>query len=432
MHRVRQQQQWYSEFTIMAKLSRRQLLGASAGSLMLSSLPAFANTPTNSFIAARMWPARAYTRITLESSQKVKYNSFTLEKPHRLVVDIENVSMNDVLSGLGKKVQKSDPYISNIRVGQKDSNTVRVVLDLKVPTLPQVFLLNPVANFKHRMVMDIYPANVADDDPILALLNSKKQEQAKSNKTPSSPPKETPKPKEDTQYTQKRRPVIMIDAGHGGEDPGAISPNGLKEKDVVLVIARLTKSKLESLGYTVKMTRNEDVFIPLKKRTEMAKKAQADLFISIHADSVKNNPAARGTGVYVLSAKGATDEAARLLAESQNESDNIGGIEMSHNKDVNSVLVDMMQNQTINDSLRLGRLVLNQLGKFNKAKTEVIQANFVVLRTPEIPSILVETAFLSNVEDEALLRSNDFRNNVAQAITDGVKQYLNIAVLARR
>lgn len=156
------------------------------------------------------------------------------------------------------------------------------------------------------------------------------------------------------------------------------------------------------------------------------------MFISIHADSVKNNPNARGTGVYALSAKGATDEAARLLAESQNESDIIGGIEMSHNKDVNSVLVDMMQNQTINDSLRLGRLVLNQLGKFNKAKTEVIQANFVVLRTPEIPSILVETAFLSNAEDEALLRSTDFRQKVAQAIAEGVKQYLNIAVLARR
>lgn len=421
----------------MAELNRRQLLGASVGSLALS-LPAFANTKTQAvFTAARIWPAQLYTRITLESAHKVKYKSFTLEKPHRLVIDIEDMTLNDVLTGLGRKVQKSDPYVSNIRVGQKDSSTVRVVLDLKTQTLPQVFLLNPVANFKHRMVIDIYPAYGADDDPILALLNGKNQEQAKANdkQTPKQTAKNDKKntePQQPQQQPQKRRPVIMVDAGHGGEDPGAISPNGLKEKDVVLTISRLTKTKLESLGYTVHMTRNEDVFIPLKKRTEMAKKVQADLFISIHADSVKNNPAARGTGVYVLSAKGATDEAARLLAESQNESDSIGGIEMSHSKDVNSVLVDMMQNQTINDSLRLGRLVLNQLGKFNKAKTEVIQANFVVLRTPEIPSILVETAFLSNAEDEALLRSNEFRNNVAQAIAEGVKQYLNIAVLARR
>ena len=430
----------------MAQLNRRQLLGASAGTLAWG-LPSFiqAATTSNAFTAARMWPAQAYTRITLESPSKVKFKSFTLEKPHRLVVDIEGIAMNEVVTNLAKKVQKSDPYVSNIRVGQKDSKTIRIVLDLKVPTLPQVFLLNPVANFKHRMVIDIYPAQAADDDPILALLNgrnkdkaiesankntqakaqTKKQEAAtKKPETPSDTPSDT--------FKQSRRPVIMVDAGHGGEDPGAISPRGLKEKDVVLTIARLTKTKLESLGYIVKMTRNEDVFIPLKSRTLKAQQERADLFISIHADSVANNPNARGMGVYVLSQKGATDEASRLLAESQNDADMIGGIQMSDSKDVNSVLMNMMQNQTINDSLRLGRLVLNQLSKYNKVKTEVNQANFVVLRTPDIPSILVETAFLSNAEDEALLRSDTYRQQVAQAIADGVKQYLNIAVLARR
>lgn len=420
----------------MAQLNRRQLLGASAGTLVWG-LPTFiqAAPHNNTFTAVRMWPAQAYTRITLESSQKVKFKSFTLEKPHRLVVDVEDVSMNDTLINLGKKVQKSDPYVSNIRIGQKDSNTVRIVLDLKVPTLPQVFLLNPVANFKHRMVIDIYPAFAAEDDPILALLNGRNKEKAidfanKNSKNPKST--DTSTPKSHDPFKQNRRPVIMVDAGHGGEDPGAISPRGLREKDVVLTIARLTKTKLESMGYIVKMTRNEDVFIPLKSRTLKAQQERADLFISIHADSVANNPSARGTGVYVLSQKGATDEASRLLAESQNDADMIGGIQMSESKDVNSVLMNMIQNQTINDSLRLGRLVLNQLGKYNKVKTEVNQANFVVLRTPDIPSILVETAFLSNAEDEALLRSDTYRQQVAQAIADGVKQYLNIAVLARR
>lgn len=425
----------------MAQLNRRQLLGASAGTLALG-LPSIIQAATNgnnAFTAARMWPAQAYTRITLESPSKVKFKSFTLEKPHRLVVDIEDIALNDVVANLGKKVQKSDPYVSNIRVGQKDSKTLRIVLDLKVPTLPQVFLLNPVANFKHRMVIDIYPAFAAEDDPILALLNGRNKSKAieSANKNTQekaqaqTPPTNTPTEKSNDTFKQKRRPVIMVDAGHGGEDPGAISPQGLKEKDVVLLIARLTKTKLESLGYIVKMTRNEDVFIPLKSRTLKAQQERADLFISIHADSAPN-PNARGTGVYVLSQKGATDEASRLLAESQNDADMIGGIQMSSSKDVNSVLMNMMQNQTISDSLRLGRLILNQLGKYNKVRNEVNQANFVVLRTPDIPSILVESAFLSNTEDEALLRSDAYRQQVAQAIADGVKQYLNIAVLARR
>lgn len=426
----------------MAQLNRRQLLGASAGTLALGlpNIIQAANNNSNAFTAARMWPAQAYTRITLESPNKVRFKSFTLEKPHRLVIDVENMMLNEIITSLAKKVQKSDPYVSNIRVGQKDSTTVRIVLDLKVPTLPQVFLLNSVANFKHRMVIDIYPAFAAEDDPILALLNGRNKDKAieSANKNTKERTKELAKKasssteQSGSSFKQSRRPIIMIDAGHGGEDPGAISPRGLKEKDVVLAIARLTKTKLESLGYIVKMTRNEDVFIPLKSRTLKAQQKHADLFISIHADSVANNPNARGTGVYVLSPKGATDEASRLLAESQNDADTIGGIQMSDSKDVNSVLMNMIQNQTINDSLRLGRLVLNQLSKYNKVKSAVNQANFVVLRTPDIPSILVESAFLSNTEDEALLRSITYRQQVAQAITDGVKQYLNIAVLARR
>ncbi len=191
------------------------------------------------------------------------------------------------------------------------------------------------------------------------------------------------------------------------------------------------KKRLEALGYKVYMTRNEDVFIPLKVRTQKAQHVQADLFVSIHADSV-NRPEPRGTGVYVLSERGASSEAARLLADSQNRSDTIGGVKMSNNREVNNVLMDMLQSQTITDSSRLARLVLNQLGKHNKIKNEINLANFVVLRSPDIPSILVETAFLSNPQDEALLRSTSFRKKVAQSIADGMKQYLSAAVLAQR
>lgn len=435
------------------KFNRRAFIGATSG--LLWTVPAWGNNlgaGKLEFTASRVWPAQAYTRITLESNEAARYQYFVLEKPHRLIIDIENIKLNSVLQSLAKKVQGADPYVGQIRVGQKDANTVRLVFDLKTSTLPQVFNLMPVANFKHRMVIDIYPAQFVDDDPILALLNAhnREKEKASKNQDKSSGNKNNHLAKNDNkndknpdenkninknqniEYKQNRRPIIMVDAGHGGEDPGAISPQGFKEKDVVLMIARETKSRLEALGYKVHMTRDEDVFLPLKTRVAIAQRANADLFISIHADSAGNDKA-RGSSVYALSQSGATNEAARLLAESQNDSDRIGGIEMSHSREVNNVLVDMVQNQTINDSLRLGRFILNQIGKFTTLKfKQVEQANFVVLRSPDIPSVLVETAYLSNHQDELLLRDPEFRRKMAQAIADGVKQYLNVAILARR
>lgn len=405
----------------MAELSRRQLLGAGAVALAAPTL-AFAAANKNQFLAVRIWPAQAYTRVTLESSDKISYKHFVLSNPSRVVIDIENANLNSVLSNIPQKVQHSDPYIRSIRAGQKDDRTIRMVMELKADINPQIFNLAPVSTFKHRLVIDLYPVNGnAGEDPILALLNGLEQQPRQT-----SPYRQTSAP-----VRPNRRPVVMLDPGHGGEDPGAISPNGLKEKDVVLSIARETKKRLENLGYKVYMTRNEDVFIPLKVRRQKAQRVQADLFVSIHADSV-DRPEPRGTGVYILSERGASSEAARLLADSQNSSDSIGGVKMSHSKEVNNVLVDMLQTQTISDSARLARLILNQLGKHNKIKNEVNQANFVVLRSPEIPSILVETAFLSNPQDEALLRSRAFRQKVAQSIADGMKQYLNAAVLAQR
>lgn len=420
----------------MAKLSRRQLLQGSAGGLFMLMTP-LAWGANIQALALRIWPSQTYTRMTLESTAQVRYKYFTLENPLRLVIDIEGMKLNQVISSVGQKVRKDDPYILGIRSGQKDANTVRIVLDLKKPVNSQVFTLDPVAQFKHRLVVDLYPQTgdqSIDNDPLLALLNGKIGQEpppkAVASKPQTKPPQPTDKGNNRRQVT--RRPIIMIDPGHGGEDPGAISKGGLREKDVVLDISRLTKTRLEKMGYTVRMTRNEDVFIPLRTRVVKARQAKADLFISIHADSF-TNPNARGTGVFALSQKGATSEAARQLAQSQNAADQIGGIKLSGDKNIDNVLFDMVQTQTINDSMRLGKLVLSQLGKHNKLhRGQVEQANFAVLRAPEIPSILVETAFLSNPTEEALLRSKDFRNKVAGAIAQGVQQYLNSAVLAQR
>lgn len=413
----------------MSGLSRRHLLGAASGSLLLGLSPlALAASKRNQFVAARVWTANTYTRITLESSEKIKFKHTLSAK--RLIVDIEQSNLNNVLSSIPRKVDDSDPYIQNIRVAQQSNGTVRLVFDLKAEINPQIFNLEPVSTYKHRLVIDLYPARrqAAEDDPILSLYNEKTQNIQAQN-TPART--QSPIRKASAQTRTNRRPVIMLDPGHGGKDPGAISKNGLREKDVVLSIARETKKRLESLGYKVYMTRNEDIFLPLAVRTKLAQKVQADLFMSIHADSV-DRPEPRGMGVYVLSERGASSEAARLLADSQNRVDSIGGVKVSNSKAVNNVLIDMMQNQTMTDSDRLARFVLNQFKSINKIKDEVNHANFVVLRTPDIPSILVETAFLSNPQDEALLRSAAYRKQVAQSIAEGTRLYLSKAILARR
>lgn len=432
----------------MVKLTRRQIVRRAAGLLFtftpVSALAKVAALPQ--FVAVRIWPANAYTRITLESSQALKYKHFALENPSRLVVDIEGATLNSVLQSMTGKVQRNDPYIRAIRVGQNTSTTVRVVIDLKQSANPQVFTLAPVANFRHRLVMDLYPSAATalaaeSDDPLMALLNDYSKGKIRSDGTGSSstPPVRERKPTiiDDTPLPssprrQDRRPIIVLDPGHGGEDPGAISPRGIREKDVVLSIAREAKKRLDAMGYKTYMTRNEDVFIPLGVRVAKARSLKADLFISIHADSF-TNPTARGTGVYALSTRGATSAAAKFLAQTQNSADSIGGVQKVGNRTVDNAILDMTQTATIKDSMVLGGHVLNELGKLNKLhKGRVDQANFAVLKAPDIPSILVETAFLSNPTEERLLASSSFRQKSAQAIANGVKTYLNNAILARR
>jgi N-acetylmuramoyl-L-alanine amidase len=397
---------------------RRRLLQTVAASWMLSvSKVGFA--ASSQVIAVRIWPSSTYTRITLESSTPLKYKQFLLSDPPRVVIDIEGVHLNSVLKGLGEKVQQSDPYIRQARVGQFDPKTVRMVLELKRAINPHVFTLKPVAEFHNRLVVDLYPQEgevTAQDDPLLALLEDYNRGDVAKNLPP-----ETPK---DGQAGRSRPLVIMLDPGHGGEDPGAIGKYKTREKDVVLQIGRkLQKLIAREPNMKAHMTRNEDVFIPLKVRVAKARKLRADLFISIHADAFTSR-AAKGSSVFALSTKGATSSAARFLAQTQNESDLIGGVSKSGDRYLDHTMFDLVQTATISDSLKFGQEVLTRMGKINHLhKNKVDQAGFAVLKAPDIPSILVETAFISNINEEKKLRTSHFQQQVAESILAGIKAY---------
>ena len=425
----------------MAKLTRRTFLSSGAGLLLLSIVPTGEAHGTPQFVAVRIWPASSYTRATLESTRPLQHKYFLLDNPRRLVVDIQGASLDSVVQSLPQKLSRSDPYVAGIRVGQFNPDTIRVVMDLKTAVNPQVFSLAPVANFKYRLVIDLYPTRAAAlaqeaDDPLMALLQDYTNGRIRQDGTATEQAQTTSVPPVQNHAGGNRRGnrklVVMLDPGHGGEDSGAIGPSGLREKDVVLSIARETKREMERLGYQVYMTRNEDVFIPLGVRVAKARSRKADIFISIHADAF-TTPQPRGTGVYALSRGRATSAAARWLAQSQNASDQIGGIRVSGNRQVDHTLFDLVQTATINDSLRLGKSVLDEMGKINRLhKGHVDQAGFAVLKAPDIPSILVETAFISNPDEERMLSSSQFRQKAARAITAGAQQYLATAVVARR
>ncbi|WP_434776955.1 N-acetylmuramoyl-L-alanine amidase [Neisseria sp. Ec49-e6-T10] len=431
----------------MVNITRRHLLGASAAGLLLSvSRIGFANTP-ESIVAVRIWPSQTYTRVTIESSDSLKFKYFLLDNPNRLVVDIQGATLNQVLKDISTKVLDNDPYIKTARVGQFDAQTARIVFELKTPINPQVFTLNPIAEFKHRLVVDLYPTNAnAETDPLLALLEdynkgkitsdgSDKTQAAQNNHsnttTPNKGNNSGSQPK--SNQGRNRALVVVLDPGHGGEDPGAIGPTGIREKDVVLKIARETKKILDRSGnIKTYLTRNEDVFLPLSVRVAKARKLNADLFISIHADAF-TTPEPRGSSVFMLSTKGASSTAAKFLARTQNEADLIGGVKVkTGNAAVDQTLIDLTMTATNKDSNKLGKLILTELGKVNKLhKNGLEQANFAVLKAPDIPSVLVETAFISNPTEENLLKTTAFQRKVASSLTDGIKKYFQTAVVAR-
>ncbi|POZ62507.1 N-acetylmuramoyl-L-alanine amidase [Chromobacterium alticapitis] len=403
--------------------SRRALLGVAAATFLLAvSRPGRA--ADSQIVALRIWPSSTYTRITLESAAAIQYKQFTLANPNRMVIDLQGVQLNGVLKDISSQIAKADPFIASARAGQFDPDTVRLVLDLKTEVKPQVFTLAPIAEYKNRLVVDLYP-NGQQDDPLLALL----QDYSKG-KMEQPPARVKPKAKD-----ADRPIVVMLDPGHGGEDPGAIGLQGNREKDVVLKIGHQLKQLIDAEpNMHAYMTRSDDVFIPLGVRVAKARKLNADLFVSIHADAAPNR-AARGSSVFALSEKGATSAFAKALAQTENNSDLVGGVKIaSKDKYLAHTLLDLTQTATINDSLKLGKTVLGQLGGLNKLhKNAVEQAGFAVLKAPDIPSILVETAFISNPDEEQRLITAEFQQQMANAIFSGVKSYFasGVALAAR-
>jgi N-acetylmuramoyl-L-alanine amidase len=356
--------------------------------------------------STRVWPAPDYTRLTLESKEEIKYTIFTIKDPERLVLDLETNDLSPALAELDGKVTADDPYIQGLRVGRNRPGVVRLVLDLKSEVKPQIFTLRPIADYGYRLVLDIHPLVAVD--PLAALI-------AETERRPVLPDKPV-----------IRLATIVIDAGHGGEDPGAIGRRGSREKDITLTIARRLKRLVDAEpNMRAVLTRDGDYFLSLHTRVDKARKVKADLFVSVHADAFIR-PNVRGSSVFALSERRATSEAARWLANKENEADLIGGVSLDgKDKYLAQTLLDLSQTATIDHSLRLGNSVLQRLGAVNTLhKPSVEQASFAVLKAPDVPSILVETAFISNPQEEKRLNDEGYQDKLARAILEGIKEYI--------
>jgi N-acetylmuramoyl-L-alanine amidase len=411
--------------------------------LLINSVAYAANTIT----AARVWPAQEYTRIAFESSAPIKYQLIILKNPDRLVLDIEDLELTNALTSLSDKILSGDPYIKQVRVAKFKPGVVRIAVDLKGEVKSNLFALAPAGDYKHRLVLDIYPLQ----DELMAMLGKKSAETdttkpvveplppstggpdeavLESEPTPDTMPnnKSDEVKKEEPAVINKddeRLITIAIDAGHGGEDPGARGANGSREKDITLNIAKKLKVQIDAEpNMRAMLTRDGDYFVPLGTRVVKARKFKADLFISIHADAFTNQ-AARGSSVFALSEKGATSASARYLAKKENESDLIGGVSLGGRDPVLAkTLLDLSQAATINDSLKLGKAVLGRIGEINNLhKNRVEQAGFAVLKSPDIPSILVETAFISNPDEEKRLNDEAYQDKLVDSILSGIKKY---------
>jgi N-acetylmuramoyl-L-alanine amidase len=448
-------------------MKRRDVL--QAGGTLVLLLGAAQIARGASLLAVRLWPAPDYTRLTLESDQALVARHFTTDDPPRLVVDIDNLELSPTLRELVGKVQADDPYIAGVRVGQNQPRVVRLVVDMKQAVVPQQFAREPVAAYRWRLIFDLYPLQARD--PLLALIREKEQAErdaatavrdalgefigrvdrpmaaasAASEAAPggatvagalppprpaSAPPPITrapaPPPTAAMRERINRLIIVALDPGHGGEDPGAIGPTGLREKDVVLAIGLKLRERLNSRpGMRAFMTRDADFFVPLHERVRKARRVQADLFVSIHADAFFT-PEARGASVFALSQGAASSAAARWMAQRENAADVVGGVSDTAVRDaqVLRAMIDMSTTAQIKDSMRVGSEVLGQIGRVGRLhKRRVEQAGFAVLRAPDVPSILVETAFISNPQEEARLRDPDYQDQLVNALHDGIVRY---------
>jgi N-acetylmuramoyl-L-alanine amidase len=414
--------------------------------------------------AVRLWPSPDYSRITFELSEKPDYKVFTLKNPDRLVLDLTGVENGTVLQAASAQVSAQDPLIANLRAGLNAPGVTRVVVQLKGEANPKAFTLAPLGEYGNRLVIDLYPsadkqaANTEGQvEKAIAQasqpsISDAKPETHVADVPPAKAPETTPaatvlkpslalvseKPARSEKETVVDRPkkansnfvrliTVAIDAGHGGEDPGASGANGSHEKNITLEIARRLKAHIDKMdNMRAVLTRDGDYFVPLAQRVVKARKAQADLFVSIHADAFPSE-AARGSSVFALSEKGATSAAARWLAKRENEADMVGGVNIDvKDKYLKQTLIDLTQTATISDSLKLANNVLGELGDINNLhRGHVEQAGFAVLKAPDIPSILVETAFISNPDEEKRLLSDDYQEKLASAITEGIKRYFD-------
>ena len=350
-----------------------------------------------------------------------------MKDPERLVLDLEGVEIGPALAELNGKVTPNDPYIEKLRVGKNRPGVVRVVLDLKTEVKPQAFTLKPIAEYGHRLVLDIYP--VVPPDPLAALIEAdgKLQAPAAAEQKPAAPATSTATPAAPAVRPKMARlSTIVIDPGHGGEDPGALGRLGSREKDVTLIIAKRLKALVDAEPeMRALLTRDTDYYLPLQMRVDKARRVKADLFVSIHADAFLK-PNARGSSVFALSGRRATSEAAQWLAKKENDADLVGGVNLDvKDKHLAQTLLDLSQTATMDHSLRLGNAVLGELGHVNTLhKARVEQASFAVLKAPDVPSILVETAFISNPDEEARLNDVEYQERLARAILAGIKRYI--------
>jgi len=440
-----------------------------------------------SILAVRVWPSQDYSRITIESDALLSFTQSFVPDPPRLAVDVRGIELNATLKELVAKVGPSDPTINGVRVGQNSPGVVRLVVDLKQPVAPQVFSLAPVAAYRHRLVFDLYPTAVADPlEALIAgrLKDATSAGAGASSAAGNAAPAATTSPNADalgeliarkallatpgdptasapdgtasastsvaagavsaratgqnslsTRTPEPALPVtdrliiIALDPGHGGEDPGAIGPGGTQEKDVVLRLAlrlreRINASSIKGNPMRAYLTRDADFFVPLHTRVEKARRVQADLFISLHADAFFT-PNPQGASVFALSQGGASSTAARWMADRENKADLIGGLNVkAHDAQVRRALLDMSTTAQIKDSLQLGHTMLGEIrrvGKLHKPRVE--QASFAVLKAPDIPSVLVEAAFISNPEEERKLNSEAYQEQLADALMRSISAY---------
>jgi N-acetylmuramoyl-L-alanine amidase len=429
-----------------------------------------AQSPT--ILTVRVWPAPEYSRVTIESDAPLSASQTVITSPPRLAVDIAGVTLNPALKELVAKVKADDPNIEGIRVGQYSADVVRLVIDLKQGVRPQMFTLAPVAAYQHRLVLDLYPVRSVDpldalmaqyaqpkasapasgapaksaSDPLGELMAQRSGKGTESAATqPSAPPKLpppsvalAPPPPSSPGANMTQGPsylgtdrliIIALDPGHGGEDPGAIGPGGTLEKDVVLKLAhllrdRINASSVKGTPMRAFLTRDADYFVPLHVRVQKARRVQADLFVSLHADAFFT-PQPQGASVFALSQGGASSSAARWMAAKENKADLIGGLNVkAKGLEVQSALLDMSTTAQIVDSLKLGGTLLGEVGRVGKLhKGQVEQASFAVLKAPDIPSVLVEAAFISNPAEERKLNSEEFQNQFADALMRGLLAY---------